>query len=81
MALEAGCDLNCGCTYAYVMAALDAGLITKEQITESCIRLYTTRFLLGLFDGSEYDKIPYDVIECKEHRQLAIDAARKEAFF
>lgn len=77
MALEAGCDLNCGCTYAYVMAALDAGLITKEQITESCIRLYTTRFLLGLFDGSEYDQIPYDVIECKEHRQLALDAARK----
>ena len=29
MALDAGCDLNCGCTYAYVTAALDAGLITE----------------------------------------------------
>ncbi len=77
MALDAGCDLNCGCTYAYVTAALDAGLITEEQITEACIRLYTTRFLLGLFDGSEYDQIPYEVIECKEHRQLAVDAAGK----
>lgn len=77
MALDAGCDLNCGCTYAYVTAALDAGLITEEQITESCIRLYTTRFLLGLFGGSEYDQIPYEVTECKEHRQLAVDAARK----
>lgn len=77
MALDAGCDLNCGCTYAYVMAALDADLITEEQITEACIRLFTTRFLLGLFDGSEYDQIPYEVLECKEHRKLAANAARK----
>ena len=73
MALEAGCDLNCGCTYAYIMAALQDGLVTEEQITEACIRVFTTRFLLGMFDGSEYDDIPYEVVECKEHRNLAVE--------
>ena len=77
MALDAGCDLNCGCTYAYIMAALKKGLITEEQITRSCVRLYTTRFLLGLFDGSEYDSIPYEVVECEGHRKLAVTAAEK----
>ena len=79
MALEAGCDMNCGCTYAYIMAALQDGLVTEEQITESCIRVFTTRFLLGMFDGSEYDDIPYEVVECREHRQLAVEAAQKGA--
>lgn len=59
------------------MAALKKGLITEEQITRSCVRLYTTRFLLGLFDGSEYDSIPYEVVECEGHRKLAVTAAEK----
>lgn len=61
----------------YIMTALKKGLITEEQITRSCVRLYTTRFLLGLFDGSEYDSIPYEVVECEEHRKLAVTAAEK----
>ena len=59
------------------MAALQDGMVTEEQITESCIRVFTTRFLLGMFDGSEYDDIPYEVVECKEHRNLAVEAAYK----
>ena len=59
------------------MAALQDGLVTEEQITEACIRVFTTRFLLGMFDGSEYDDIPYEVVECKEHRNLAVEAAHK----
>ena len=57
MALNAGCDLNCGNTYLYMMGAYQDGLVTEEKITESAVRLLTTRYLLGLFDGSEYDKI------------------------
>ncbi len=77
MAMDAGCDLNCGCTYAYVSAALKSGLITQEQITQACIRLFTTRFMLGLFGGSEFDDIPYEVVECKAHQSLAVEAAVK----
>ena len=40
------------------MKAYEKGLVTEERITESAVRLFTTRYLLGLFDGSEYDDIP-----------------------
>lgn len=79
MALEAGCDCNCGCTYQHIMQGVKNGLITEEEITTSCERLFTTRYLLGMFDGSEYDQIPFEVVECKEHVDLAIDVARKSA--
>lgn len=79
MALKAGCDVNCGNTYLHILKAYQAGLVTEEEITLAAERLFTTRYLLGLFDGSEYDDIPYEVVECKEHIQLARDAARKSA--
>ena len=71
MALNAGCDLNCGNIYLYIMKAYQDGLVTEEKITTAAERLFTTRYLLGLFDGSEYDQIPYEVVECKSHLELA----------
>lgn len=79
MALQAGCDCNCGCTYQHIMEGVKNGLISEDEITTSCERLFTTRYLLGLFDGSAYDDIPYEVVECKEHVELALDVARKSA--
>ena len=75
LALETGCDLNCGCTYQKVMNAYRAGMLDESVITASCERLFTTRFLLGMFDETEYDKIPYTVVECKEHLDVAHRAA------
>ncbi len=75
LALRSGCDVNCGESYFHLLDALGQGLITEEQITEAAVRLYTTRFLLGLFDGSEYDAVPYTAIECEEHLKLAHEAA------
>ena len=77
LALKAGCDLNCGCTYQHILKALELGMISEEDITRSAVRLYTTRFLLGTLgeEGSEYDKIPYSVVECPEHLALAHRAA------
>ena len=78
LALEMGCDLNCGNTYLHMMKAYEEGLVTEEQITLSAERLFTTRYLLGIMDeGSEFDKIPYEVVECQEHLDLAQEAARK----
>lgn len=77
MAINAGCDLNCGVTYLYILKAYEEGLVSEETITEAAIRLYTTRYLLGLFDGSEYDAIAYDKVECKEHLELAQKAAEE----
>ena len=78
LAIEMGCDLNCGNTYVHMMDAVEKGLITEEQITLSAERLFTTRYLLGIMgEGSEFDAIPYEVVECEEHLQLAEDAAKK----
>ena len=79
MALKAGCDLNCGCTYQHIMEAYDEGKITEEDITRSAVKLMTTRFLLGTLgdEGSEYDTIPYEVVECKAHQEMAYSAALK----
>lgn len=75
LALEKGCDVNCGVTYLYALKALELGRVTEEQITQAAVRLFTTRFLLGLFDETEYDKIPYERVECEEHLELARKAA------
>ena len=78
LALKNGCDLNCGNTYAYLLAALKEGLITKEDIRRSAVRLMTTRMKLGMFDEkTPFDPISYEVIDCEEHRKLNEEAARK----
>ncbi len=77
MALNAGCDLNCGNTYLHVLTAYQQGLVTEDAITQAAVRLFTTRYLLGLFDESEYDTIPYEKVECKEHLALADKVAKE----
>ena len=77
MALNAGCDLNCGNTYLHILNAYEHGLVSEEAITESCTRLFTTRYLLGLFDENEFDSIPYEMVECKKHLELSERAARE----
>ena len=77
MALNAGCDLNCGNTYLHILSAYEAGLVTEEAITQAAVRLFTTRFLLGMFDGSEYDDIPYETVDCEAHCRLADRAAEE----
>ena len=78
LALQNGCDLNCGNTYLHILEALKEGLITESDITTSCERLFTTRFLLGLFaDDCEYDRIPVTETDTEEHAALALEAAEK----
>ncbi|MDD3414079.1 MAG: glycoside hydrolase family 3 C-terminal domain-containing protein [Lachnospiraceae bacterium] len=71
LALKSGCDLNCGNTYLHILKAYQDGLVSEEDITRSAIRLFTTRYLLGMFSECEYDKIPYEKVECKEHLAIA----------
>ena len=78
LAIQNGCDLNCGNTYLHLLEALQEGLISEEQITTACERLFTTRFLLGLFaDDCEYDRIPVTETDTDEHAELALEAAEK----
>lgn len=77
LALEKGCDVNCGCTYQKILSAYNEGILPLEHIKRSAVRLFTTRFLLGMFDKTEYDRIAYETVECKEHLELASKAARE----
>ncbi len=77
LAINTGCDLNCGNTYLHILNAYEHGMVTEETITEAAVRLFTTRYLLGLMDGSEYDSIPYTEVESGEHLMLAEKAAQE----
>lgn len=78
MALCAGCDLNAGDTYdQFLLRAYEQGLVGEEEITRAAETLFTTRYRLGLLEGSEYDSIPYDRVGCPEHLALAEEAAAK----
>ncbi|MDR2194780.1 MAG: glycoside hydrolase family 3 C-terminal domain-containing protein [Treponema sp.] len=80
LALKAGCDLNCGCTYPDLTVAYRKGMVTEEQINAALERLLRTRFRLGMFGEPEDD--PYraldgTVVNCEEHQTLALEAARR----
>ncbi len=71
LALNNGCQLNCGFAFTHLQTASAMGLVSDEVITESVERLFAARFRLGMFDNDcEYDNIPYDVVECDAHTQL-----------
>ena len=71
LALNNGCHLNCGEAYLSLYEAWEADLVTEETIDEAVTKLFEARFRLGMFDSDcEYDRIPFDVVECKEHTEL-----------
>lgn len=71
LALNKGCDLNCGCTYIDLMKAYNKGLVKEETIRLSAVRLFTTRFILGMFDETEFDGLNYLDVETKENLAVA----------
>ena len=78
LAVKMGCDLNCGDTYLHMRSAYEQGLVTEEEITACAERLFTSRYMLGIMEeGSEYDTIDFDVVECDEHLNLARETTRR----
>ncbi|WP_160692474.1 glycoside hydrolase family 3 C-terminal domain-containing protein [Clostridium sp. C2-6-12] len=78
LAIKNGCDLNCGNVYLQMLLAYKEGLVTEEDITRATERLMATRIRLGMFDEDcEYNKIPYEVNDCKEHNEVSLMASRK----
>ena len=80
LAVKCGCELSCGKVYEHLLGAVAQGLITEAEIDRAVTLLFVSRFRLGMFDPPEmvpYTRIPYDVNDCDEHRQLALTAARQ----
>ncbi|HOV26911.1 MAG TPA: glycoside hydrolase family 3 C-terminal domain-containing protein [Pseudobacteroides sp.] len=80
LAVNNGCDLNCGNMYINLLIAHKEGLVTEETIDEAVTRLMVTRMKLGLFDDPSevhYTKIPYEMNDCREHREFALEVSKK----
>ena len=80
LAVKRGCDLNCGNAYLTLMSAFDEGLIEEKDLDQALIRLMTARYRLGLLgesSDSPYNKIPYKVVDCPEHREANLETARR----
>lgn len=79
MALKAGCDMNCGNTYLHILAALEKGLVTEEDIRRACVHVLRTRIRLGQLDRTEFDDIPYTAVSTEEHKAGSLECALRSA--
>src|SRR5690606_4618750 len=78
-----GTDVECqwnNHNYKKLPEAVERGLITEEEIDERLLRVLVGRFELGEMDEDAlvpWTKIPMSIVNNGEHRQLALDMARK----
>ncbi len=78
LAINSGCQLNCGKAYHWLCEAYERGLVSEETITAAVEKLFEARFRLGMFDSDcEYDNIPYETVECEKHTALNRKMAQK----
>ena len=78
LAVNNGCQLNCGDAYLALYEAYEMDLIDEETITRAVEKLFEARYRLGMFDDDcEYDKIPYSVVECDKHKEINRQMARE----
>ncbi|TAH72887.1 MAG: glycoside hydrolase family 3 protein [Anaerolineaceae bacterium] len=80
LAMNNGCDLNCGNMFGNLLLAVRDGLVEEETIEKAVIRLVTTRMKLGLFDSPDkvsFNMIGYDQVDNKENIELNLKASKK----
>ncbi len=86
LAVKNGCDLECcftygiPCKYGHIKEAVQGELLSEEDLDRSVKRLFMARFRLGFFDPPDqvlYTKIPFEVVDSPEHRELALEVARQ----
>jgi beta-glucosidase len=80
LAVNRGCDLNCGSLFVFLKDAVKQGLVTEDKIDQAVTRLYTTRMKLGLFDDQAqvpYSSIRYSEVDSVKMRELNRKTARQ----
>lgn len=77
LALNTGCNLNCGNTYPNLLKSIEQGLTTEEEVDNNLRELLPTRFRLGMFDP--VGAVPFDYIGPEEIRKSEHIALSKEA--
>lgn len=80
MAMNNGCDLNCGNLFHYLKQAVEEGMVEESRLDEALVNLFTTRMKLGVFDEklkNPFDNIPYSVVDSEPMQSLNREAAAK----
>jgi beta-glucosidase len=80
LALNNGCDTNCGNMYPNLLIAQKEGLVTEEAIDRAVKRLMVTRLKLGMFDDPglvPYTNIPFEKNDSAEHRAFALEVSKQ----
>lgn len=80
MAMNNGCDLNCGNLFYLLLDAVQKGMVNEKRLREAVTNLFATRIKLGVLDQKEetpYDQISYSVVDSPAMRQLNQKAAQK----
>ena len=80
LAMNNGCDLNCGNLFHYLKQAVEEGMVPESRIDEALVNLFTTRMKLGVFDEkgkNPFDKIGYAEVDTKANQELNRKAAEK----
>ena len=78
MAMNHGCDLNCGNLFTYLIQAVKEGKVKEERLDEAVIRLLTTRLKLGALGKMEEDD-PYAGISYLEVDSPAMKKLNRSA--
>lgn len=73
LAMNNGCDLNCGSMFLYLEQAVKEGRVDEKRLDEAVVNLFTARMKLGVFDEkgqNPYDGIPYTVVDSPEMQRM-----------
>lgn len=80
LAMNSGCDLNCGKMFLYLEDAIKSGKVSEQRIDEALEHLFVTRMKLGILGPDEeenpYDSLSYDIVDSEEMRKLNLEASR-----
>lgn len=80
MAMNNGCDLNCGCAFRSLRDAVKGGYVEESRLDEAVTRLMETRLKLGMFEEEgtvPFDRISYDRVDTPQNRALNLKIAEK----
>lgn len=80
MAMNNGCDLNCGNLFEYLQEAVEKGLVSEERLDEAIINLYTTRMKLGVLgevNDNPFDDISFLEVDSEAMKALNLKTALK----
>lgn len=80
LAMNNGCDLNCGNLFHYLTEAVEKGMVDESRMEEAVTNLFTSRMKLGTMDKEDltpFRDIPYETVDSNEMRALNREAASK----